>query len=177
MNRLSHDVREVTQNSEMLLNAMNTAVDPDVIATAAYAAWSPRIERKDVAFELEIEPELPQIYVDPQRIGQVLSNLLENALRYSSAGGTLNLKVKKTSDCILFEVVDSGQGIEPHQLPRIFDRLYRGDAARHSSDTGSGLGLTIARSIAENHGGSLTAASAGHDLGSTFTLSIPIAQE
>ena len=176
VNRLSHDVREVTQNSEMLLNTMSTAVDPGVIASGAFAAWSPRVERKEIAFELEIEPGLPKIYVDPQRIGQVLSNLLENGLRYTNAGGTLNLKVRKSSDFILFEVVDSGQGIEPHQLPRIFDRLFRGDAARHSNDTGSGLGLTIARSIAENHGGTLSAASDGYNLGSTFTLTIPIAQ-
>ena len=174
VNRLSHDVRAVTQNSEKLLSTMSTAVNPGDIASAAFDAWSPRIERKGIEFELEIEPELPQIYVDPQRIGQVLSNLLENALRYTAAGGKLSLKVKKEFGQTLFSVVDSGQGIEPHQLPHIFDRLYRGDAARHSGDSGSGLGLTIARSIAQSHGGMLTAISGGRDQGSTFTLSLPI---
>ena len=174
VNRLSHDVREVTQNSEKLLSKMSTSVNPNDLATAAYAAWNPRIGGKEIKFELKIEPDLPQIFVDPQRIGQVLSNLLENALRYTPAGGKIDLNVAKSSDHILFDVVDSGQGIEPHQLPHIFDRLYRGDAARHSGDSGSGLGLTIARSIAQNHGGVLTATSEGRDLGSVFTLALPI---
>ncbi len=67
----------------------------------------------------------------------------------------MQLSVKKLGDLILFTVLDSGQGIEPHQMPHIFDRLYRGDAARHSGDSGSGLGLTIERSIAQSHGGAL----------------------
>ena len=174
VNRLSHDVREVTQNSEKLLNTMSSAVNPGDIAKAAYAAWNPRIGRKGINFELEIEPDLPQIYVDPQRIGQVLSNLLENALRYTPIGGKIDLTVVRAIDRVHFAVVDSGQGIEAHQLPHIFDRLYRGDAARHSGDSGSGLGLTIARSIAQSHGGELTGMSEGRDLGSTFTLSLPI---
>jgi signal transduction histidine kinase len=88
----------------------------------------------------------------------------------------VDLCVRRSGDSILFTVDDSGEGIEQHQLPLIFDRLYRGDVARHSGDSGSGLGLTIARSIAESHGGTLTANSSGRDLGSTFTLTIPIAQ-
>jgi len=174
VNRLSHDVREVTQNSEKLLSTLSVAVEPGDMARAAFAAWNPRIDRKGINFELEIEPDLPHIYVDPQRIGQVLSNLLENALRYTPTGGKIDLRVSSTSGNVLFAVIDSGQGIKAHQLPYLFDRLYRGDAARHSGESGSGLGLTIARSIAQSHGGVLTAMSEGRDLGSTFTLSLPM---
>lgn len=174
VNRLSRDVRELSQNSERVLIHMRTPVSPAVIASSAFAAWAPRIESKGISFDLEVEPDLPSINADPQRVGQILSNLLENALRYSSAKRNISLSVRKSGDGILFTVKDSGQGIEPHQLPHIFERLYRGDAARHSGDSGSGLGLTIARSIAESHGGTLTAMSAGRDLGSTFILKLPI---
>lgn len=174
VNRLSRDVREVSQNSEKVLSTMTTAVDPGIIASAAFAAWAPRIEHKGITFELELEPTLPLINVDQQRVGQVLSNLLENALRYTATEGRVQLSARKLGDLILFTVIDSGQGIEPHQMPHIFNRLYRGDVARHSGDSGSGLGLTIARSIAESHGGTLTATSAGRDLGSTFTLTLPV---
>lgn len=173
VNRLSRDVREVTHYSEKILTQLATEINPKIIASSAYAAWSPRMTTKGITFELDIEPDLPQLLVDPQRVGQVLSNLLENALRCTPTGGKVKLWTHSSGDCVLFTVGDSGEGIEQHQLPFIFDRLYRGDAARHSDETGSGLGLTIARSIAQSHGGTLTAASAGRDAGATFVLSLP----
>ncbi len=176
VNRLSRDVREVSQNSEKVLNKITTQVSPDVIASSAFAAWAPRMEHKGITFTLDIELSLPLLHADSQRIGQVLSNLLENSLRFTATGGSIHLSAQRFTDAIAFIVEDSGQGIQAHQLPHIFDRLYRGDVARHSGDSGSGLGLTIARSIAENHGGTLTAASDGRNLGSTFTLTVPIAQ-
>jgi signal transduction histidine kinase len=176
VNRLSRDVREVTQNSGKVLTQFTSSVDPAAIATEAFEAWSPKIKSKGVVFELELDAQLPQLIVDPQRVGQILSNLLENALRHTPAGRSIHLSARKSEKAVIFIVKDSGEGIEAHQLPNIFDRLYRGDMARHSGDFGSGLGLTIARSIAEGHGGTLTAVSAGRDLGSTFTLSLPIAQ-
>lgn len=174
VNRLSRDVREVTHNSEKILTQLKTEIDPKIIASSAFSAWSPRIFSKGIVFELDIEPDLPQLHVDPQRVGQILSNLLENALRYTPAGGSVKLRARQSGDSILFTVDDSGEGIEQHQLPHIFDRLYRGDTSRHSDETGSGLGLTIARSIADSHGGTLTASSAGRNLGATFTLKLPL---
>ena len=174
VNRLSRDVREITQNSGKILTKLTTEINPKFIASSAFAAWSPRMISKGITFELDIEPDLLQLHIDPQRVGQILSNLLENALRYTPAAGSVKLSARRSGDSILFTVNDSGEGIGHHQLPLIFDRLYRGDAARHSGDTGSGLGLTIARSIAESHGGTLTAASAGRDLGSTFILALPM---
>ncbi|MBF8252753.1 MAG: histidine kinase [Actinobacteria bacterium] len=174
VNRLSRDVREVSNNSEKILSKLTIEIEPKTIASSAFAAWSPKMIGKGVTFELDLEEDLPKLHVDPQRVGQVLSNLLENALRHTPASGSVKLSSKQLGDFVLFTVNDSGEGIEQHQLPLIFDRLYRGDAARHSGDTGSGLGLTIAKSIAQSHGGKLTASSAGRDLGSIFTLSLPI---
>ena len=175
VNRLSRDVREVTHNSEKILTQLASKINPKIIASSAYAAWSPRMTTKGITFELDIEPDLPQLLVDPQRVGQVLSNLLENALRHTPTSGYVKLSARQSGGFVLFTVEDSGEGIEQNQLPFIFDRLFRGDAARHSDDTGSGLGLTIARSIAESHGGTLTASSPGRDAGATFVLSLPSA--
>ena len=115
---------------------------------------------------------------DADRIGQVLANLLDNALRHTPTGGAVRLACAQAPDGqIQFTVTDNGEGIPADQLDAIFDRFHRVDGARTSSDgSGSGLGLTIARAIAADHGGSLTAASAGRGAGTTMTLRLPTAQ-
>lgn len=173
VNRLSRDVREVSQNSGTVMNTMTSLVAADTLANAAHSAWAARIEGKGIAFKLELASSLPLIEVDPQRIGQVLSNLLENALRYTPTGGSIILSTGSANHEVYFSIRDSGEGIPAHQIPFVFNRLFRGDPARHSGDSGSGLGLTIAKSIAENHGGTVTAMSHGADQGSVFTLYLP----
>jgi len=173
LNRLSHDVRDVSQNLDQSLSKVIYPVDPSSIGASAFAAWKPRYENKGVRLKFQVADQLPMLNVDAQRIGQVLSNLLENALRHTSRGDEVVLEVKAGKRLVQFIVQDNGEGLEAHQLPHIFDRLYRGDSARTSGDSGSGLGLTIARSIAQGHGGTLTASSEGRQLGSIFTLSLP----
>jgi signal transduction histidine kinase len=114
---------------------------------------------------------------DPDRVGQVLANLLDNALRHTPPGGSVRLACGQTADGqIEITVADSGEGIPADQLEAIFDRFHRIDGARGSGDgSGSGLGLTIARAIAADHGGSLTAASQGPGRGTTMTLRLPAA--
>lgn len=173
LSRLSHDVRDVSQNLDQSLSKVIHPVDPSAIVASAFAAWRPRFENKEVQLKFQIADHLPKLNVDAQRIGQILSNLLENALRHTSPGNEVTLEVKAEKSFVHFIVQDNGEGIEAHQLPHIFDRLYRGDSARTSGDSGSGLGLTIALSIAHSHGGTLTASSEGRHLGSRFTLSLP----
>lgn len=173
LNRLSHDVRNVSHSFDQSLSNQKIAADPKEIATLAYAAWAPHFEKKGVDLELETLGVLPSIEADPTRIGQVLSNLLENALRHTPKSGKVHLAIECVDGGVAFHVRDDGEGIADDQLPHIFDRLYRGDNARQSGDTGSGLGLTIARSIAESHSGALVATSEGRGRGSTFTLTLP----
>ncbi len=172
--RLSHDVRDVSQNSENFQNNLTPNVDPADLVKAAYSAWNAKIESKGIYFNSLIQPEIPTIKADPQRLGQVLSNLLENALRFTPQGGKIELSTQVVGHFIEIAVKDNGQGISTGQLPHIFERLYRGDPARYSGDSGSGLGLTIARSIVENHGGTLKAYSEGADKGTTFLLTLPV---
>lgn len=173
LNRLSRDVRDVSHSYDQTLSNLKIPVDPNEIGLSAIAAWATRYENKGVSLEFKVEGSLPLISADPMRIGQVLSNLLENALRHTPIAGKVILSIEPVIAGVTFSVHDSGEGIPSSQLPHVFDRLFRGDKARHSGDSGSGLGLTIARSIAESHSGTLTADSKGWGCGSTFTLTIP----
>ena len=121
------------------------------------------------------------LLVDPERMLQVLANLTNNALRYTPAGGRITLAALREPgtalrepSAVLLQVQDSGEGIPPEVLPHIFDRFYRGDPARSAGGGESGLGLAIARSIVEAHGGAVSASSAGSGLGSTFTVRLPV---
>jgi signal transduction histidine kinase len=112
--------------------------------------------------ELEIASLLPAIEVDPGRMTQVLTNILENALRHTPEGGRIVLSAKGAGDQVELAVQDSGPGLKAEDLERIFDRFYRTDVSRQRDGAfagGSGLGLAIAKSIVQAHGGSILAAS------------------
>jgi signal transduction histidine kinase len=111
--------------------------------------------------------------VDPERFAQVLANLLNNARRHTSAGGTVTLAATLAADGVAFTVSDTGEGMTADQLQHVFERFYRGDHARDRERQGSGIGLTISRAIVAAHGGTLTAASPGPGHGSVFTATVP----
>jgi signal transduction histidine kinase len=105
----------------------------------------------------------------------VLINLLGNALRYTLAGGSVQVCVERQRDTIIFHVADTGIGIAPEHLPHLFERFYRVDKARSRALGGSGVGLTIAKAIVEAHDGQIWATSAGPGQGATVWVTLPIA--
>ena len=114
--------------------------------------------------------------VDPHRITQILANLLRNALAATPAGGAVTVTTSHAGPTAAVEVTDTGRGIAPADLERIFERFERvpgSDERRNPDRAGSGIGLTIARSLARAHGGELTAASGGIGRGTTMTLALP----
>lgn len=113
------------------------------------------------------------LVADPDRVRQALLNLIDNALRHSPAGGTVTVGLARGDGAARISVRDEGPGISAEHLPRIFDRFYRADAARDRAAGGAGLGLAIAREIAEAHGGRIEVVSAP-GAGSTFTLELPL---
>jgi signal transduction histidine kinase len=117
---------------------------------------------------------LPALLVDPERVHQVLFNLLDNAVRYTAHGGEVTVAARRVNGGCEIAVSDTGQGIAPEHLPRVFDRFYRADAARSRGDGGTGLGLAIARSVVEAHGGRIRAESRV-GAGSVFTFDLPVA--
>jgi signal transduction histidine kinase len=133
---------------------------------------TPRARAKGVTVLLTIGVE-PQMCVgDKHLLGRAVENLLDNALRHTSPGGTVWVNSESRVDGIQFEISDSGPGIQPDELERIFDPLYRGEDSRNRRSGGSGLGLTIARRILRAHGGDLTADNI-HTGGAIFTGELP----
>jgi two-component system, OmpR family, sensor histidine kinase BaeS len=129
-------------------------------------------QAQTVGKRLRFEAEPVRLELDPERIRQVLYNLLDNALRHTPEGGTVRCAIRKTEQQILLEVSDEGPGIPPADLERVFERLYRTDAARNREAGGSGLGLAIVRTLVEAHGGKVRATNRPEG-GAVFTVSLP----
>lgn len=160
-----------------LADAGELALHPEPIAPRALleriaATYSHQAEQQGVALVIAADADVPPLQVDVSRMVQVLSNLVSNALRYTPAGGVITLGAESEPQGVRLRVSDTGEGIPPEALSRIFDRFYRTDAARQQSQGESGLGLAIARALVEAHGGTIFATSEpGH--GAIFTISMP----
>jgi len=130
---------------------------------------------EDRAVHLECSaPEKIKVNADPLRVRQILINLIDNAIKYTPAGGRVNVTITNEADQAVIEVADTGQGIPTEALPHIFDRFYRVDKSRSREHGGSGLGLAIAKSICELHDGRISVESK-EDKGSTFRITLPLA--
>lgn len=132
-------------------------------------------EEKGVSLEIDLPPDLPHVLADEDRIGQVLLNLLGNALQYTPAGRQVHVRGHSRAGEVQVEVRDQGIGISPEHLSHVFDRFYRVDRSRSRAGGGSGIGLTIARHLVEAHGGRIWAKSPGPGEGSSFFFTLPVA--
>ncbi len=131
---------------------------------------------QDVQLIIDAHGELPLIEVDPQRMQQVLGNLVANSLRHTPPGGTIQLRATPQGPRVQLVVADTGGGIAPDELPHIFDRFWRSDRARSRQGSGAGLGLAIARQLIETQGGQINAQSQLGQ-GTTITITLPLATE
>lgn len=172
--RLIEDIDDVSRAEEGRIPLeLHDAAVPDLIWAAA-AAFRDRYARKGV--NLLTDPRRGAGYtvsVDGQRMAQVLSNLLTNALRHTAPGGTVQLSAMADTDSVALTVEDNGEGIPADALPHLFERFFRGDTARDRDHGGAGIGLTISKAITEAHGGQLIARSDGPGKGSEFTIVLP----
>jgi signal transduction histidine kinase len=134
----------------------------------------PEIRDRGVTLDFSIAPGTPAIRGDPARLEQALQNLAANAIRHTPSGGRASLTAAAADDGVRVVVRDTGTGIPPEHLPRVFDRFYKVDAARAGTavPSGSGLGLSIVRAIVERHGGTVTAAN-GPEGGAVFDVWLP----
>lgn len=173
--RLAADLDEVSRAEEGRL-ALELSPTPvrELIWSAAQAKRE-AFARQGVELDVRADaaPDV-NVAADPRRVGQVLDNLLANALRHTPPGGSVRLFARAVHDAVEIVVADTGDGMSTDQLPHVFERFYRGDTARDRERGGSGLGLTISRAIADAHRGSLVASSPGPGQGSTFTLALPL---
>lgn len=177
LRRLATDLRETAAAEEHALGIVLAPCNAADIADAAVAAARPRYQAKTVQLKLVLAAVPCPLRADQERLQQVLANLLDNALRHTPSGGHVELAVTGDARQVRFLIRDDGEGLPPDQLEAVFGRFHRADPARVLTDGGgSGLGLTIARAIVSDHGGTLTAGSAGPGRGTTFTVTLPTAK-
>lgn len=148
----------------------------DIRATLEHlvAQFQPQLAADQVQLITVIPPDLPLAWADPDRVNQVVINLLANAFRYTPAGGKITLRAQADATRLIITIQDTGIGIAPEHLPQIFERFYRVDKSRARASGGSGIGLTIARHLVYAHGGDIWAESPGLGLGATFSFTLPI---
>jgi len=146
-------------------------VDVGQMLEQAVERMRPQAGRKGLKLSLEIAPGLPSIVGDAQRLEQATVNLLDNAIKFTPEGGSVEVSARAADGAVRVEVEDTGVGISAEKLPRIFERFYKVDRAR--GDRGTGLGLAVVKHTVEAHGGTISARSReGH--GSTFTFTLPV---
>lgn len=177
MQRLVHDLQELSriESGSFDLNLRPTSVTQLVDTTVARLRH--QFEEKGVQLSSDVPSNLPLVRVDEGRIGQVLLNLVGNALQYTPEGGQVRLTACRQGAEVHLRVTDTGIGIAAEHLSLIFTRFYRVDRSRSRPGGGSGIGLTIAQHLVEAHGGRIWAESAGPGYGSTFTVTLPIVSQ
>jgi two-component system sensor histidine kinase BaeS len=173
LSRLVEDLRTLSRADAGELSMNVHPTKPGELLIKSVNSHRPLAAEKDINLEVDTDVDLPRIKVDPDRIGQVLDNLLNNALRHTPEGGTIRSLARAVEQGVELEVADTGPGIAPEALPHVFERFYRVDSARGRDLGGSGLGLAIARSIVESHGGRIHAESEP-GAGAAFIVWLPL---
>jgi two-component system phosphate regulon sensor histidine kinase PhoR len=172
MERLVNDLLRLAR-----LDAQQETADPRTVDVAALfrlvaADLAERIERRRVQIDIAVDPAAATIEADPTKMHDILRNLIENAVNYSSESGRIELEAHADGDRLLLSVSDHGPGVPQADLGRVFERFYRVDKSRTGDPGGTGLGLSIVRHLVELHGGKITAGNRAEG-GAVFTISLP----
>ncbi|MBW4654349.1 MAG: HAMP domain-containing histidine kinase [Kaiparowitsia implicata GSE-PSE-MK54-09C] len=182
-----HTIRDTAQQMSRLLDDLlwlarhdagqpleePTLLDLGVVLADVAEEYEPRCHRVGITLEWDLPPQQMWVQANAMLLHQMVSNIMDNACRYTPAGGRIQLEVLPTIQNIVVQIRDSGTGISPDALPHIFDRFHRGDEAKAPRTAGTGLGLAIAQRIITAHQGTLTADSTLGE-GTTFTLQLPL---
>jgi signal transduction histidine kinase len=171
LQRLVSDLRTLSLVDAGELSLNRKPISPAALLERLAGAYQHRAQRAGVSLRVDASSSLPQVDVDEERMIQVLGNLVSNALRHTPPGGRITLGGEGVEDGVLLRVEDDGEGIPPEALPLVFERFYRGDDSRHGGEGESGLGLAIAKSIVEAHGGQI-AVQSELGKGTRFTINL-----
>lgn len=178
LNRLIDDLLDLAKLESGTMSMEFDTIDLLELATRTKTVFAPQAEQKGVELRLEYPAHLRpgdwKVVGDSDRLQQVLTNFLDNALRHTDPGGRITLELMRAADKVVARVSDTGHGIDPEELPFVWDRFYKGDKSRGRGKEGTGLGLSIARGIIENHGGEVFATSKVGE-GATFGFALPLA--
>lgn len=171
LKRLADDLSELSRAEEGTQPLALETVDLVSLANEVSGNLETQAQAKDIDLTVRAASQSIAVYVDRDRITQVLTNIVGNALTYTDPGGRVTVTVHTQGQSAIVEVADTGRGLTPEQLSVVFERFYRAD---HTGPGGSGIGLTIAQAITRRHGGDINATSSGPGKGSTFTLTLPL---
>jgi signal transduction histidine kinase len=173
---LRHLVEDLLDVSRITLGGMHLERQPVDIAALLQAASTsvlPAANAKSVRLIVKSSPPLPRVMGDPDRLQQVIWNLLQNAVKFTPAGGEIRVSVHGKGPHVVLSVTDTGCGISATFLPHVFEMFRQAEATRGRTEGGLGIGLSIVRRLVELHGGTVTVSSAGFDRGATFTVYLP----
>jgi histidine kinase len=176
LRRLAEDLSMLSRTDEGRLELVMARVDLAQVAGRAVERMRPQAEDAGLTLTVDGAAAAP-VVADADRLAQVLTNLVGNAIRATGPGGRIDVVCRASGSDALVTVADTGEGLDPADLERVFERFYRSPGRRTPGpDRGSGIGLTIARGIARAHGGEVSAASPGRGRGATFTVRVPLAR-
>ena len=173
MARIINDVMDLSRDACGKLRLRMGAVDVSRIVADAIVTVRPSLASRRHSLSVALPAEPVSLLADSSRLHQVLTNLLNNAAKFTKPGGSICLTAETSADAVVIRVRDNGKGIGPDLLPRIFDPFQQGDDPGDSGREGLGLGLSLVKSLVELHGGSVAAYSQGSDLGSEFVVRLP----
>lgn len=157
LTRLVGDLRDLSLAQVHRLELHLQPVDLDEKVERAADMLEPLLEEKKLRFVKELAPGLPARQLDPDRVNQILYNLITNAIRYTTPGTAILLQTEPAGERVRLIIADEGPGIAPEDLPHVFEQFYRGDKSRNRASGGSGIGLSLAKSFVEAQGGTITA--------------------
>ncbi|HMB04793.1 MAG TPA: response regulator [Isosphaeraceae bacterium] len=173
MARLLDDLLDVSRITRGKIQLRKRWLDLNEVARNAVESSRPAIEGAGLTLTVDLPPQPLWFEGDPTRLEQVLANLLNNAAKYSEPGGDIALSAGREAGHLVLRVRDTGIGLSPEMLPRVFDLFAQADRSLVRAQGGLGIGLTLVRSLVEMHGGAITAASPGLGQGSEFTIRLP----
>jgi PAS domain S-box-containing protein len=171
--QLVDDLLDVSRITSGKLRLRAGAVDLPGIVQSALESVRVAAEAKSLEVSVACDPELPPIAGDPDRIQQIVWNILSNAIKFTPSGGRVDVRVEGGPGAVRISVADTGRGISPGFLPYVFERFRQADSTTTRAHGGLGLGLAIVRHLVELHGGTVRAESAGEGRGATFTVELP----
>jgi two-component system sensor histidine kinase BaeS len=155
--RLVEDLRTLSPADAGELKLICASVAPEELLKRVAESFGTVAADADVRLNVSVEAGVPDVWVDAERMTQVLGNLVMNALRHTPAGGSVTVAASRDADHVLLTITDTGSGIAPDDLPKVFDRFYRAAPARTVDGNESGLGMAIAKSSLEAHKGTISA--------------------
>jgi PAS domain S-box-containing protein len=172
--RLIADLLDVSRITAGKMEVERVPIDLVFVAREAIETMTADVEAKSLRLDVELDESAGDVFGDAVRLQQVISNLLSNAIKFTPAGGHIGLRLVRHETTARLTITDSGEGIEPALLDRIFDPFEQGDRSTTRKHKGLGLGLAIVRQLVELHGGTIRADSAGPGQGATFTVDLPV---